>query len=165
MGQEFGSGLAEELWLGVCHKFTVMMLAGVAVILMVDWIRRIHFQDGSCTWLLVADLRTWERGPLQRAAWTSSQHGKWLLPEQTIQDSKMQTTMYFLKNNVICIFWLCWVFFVEKEMATRSSILAWRIPETEEPGGLLSMGSHRVVHDWSDLAAAAAVFVVAQALL
>ena len=36
---------------------------------------------------------------------------------------------------------------MEKEIATHSSILAWRIPETEEPGGLLSMGSHRVRHD------------------
>ena len=42
---------------------------------------------------------------------------------------------------------------VEKEMVTYSSILAWRIPGTEEPGGLPSMGSHRVGHDWSDLAA------------
>jgi len=41
-------------------------------------------------------------------------------------------------------------------MATHSSVLAWRIPGTEEPGGLLSMWSHRVRHDWSDLAAAAA---------
>ena len=41
-------------------------------------------------------------------------------------------------------------------MATHSSILAWRIPGTEEPGGLLSMGSHRVGQDWSDLVAAAA---------
>ena len=41
-------------------------------------------------------------------------------------------------------------------MATHSSILAWRIPGTGEPGGLLSTGSHRVGHDWSDLAAAAA---------
>ena len=41
-------------------------------------------------------------------------------------------------------------------MATHSSVLAWRIPGTEEPGGLLSIGSHRVRHDWSDLAAAAA---------
>ena len=41
-------------------------------------------------------------------------------------------------------------------MATHSSVLAWRIPGTREPGGLLSMGSHRVGHDWSDLAAAAA---------
>ena len=45
---------------------------------------------------------------------------------------------------------------LEKEMATHSSVLAWRIPGTEEPGGLLSMGLHRIGHDWSDLAAAAA---------
>ena len=41
-------------------------------------------------------------------------------------------------------------------MATHSSILAWRIPGTEEPCGVPSMGSHRVGHDWSNLAAAAA---------
>ena len=45
---------------------------------------------------------------------------------------------------------------LEKGMATHSSILAWRIPGTEEPSGLPSMGSHRVGHDWSDVAAAAA---------
>ena len=45
---------------------------------------------------------------------------------------------------------------LKKEMATHSSILAWRIPGTGEPGGLPSMGSHRVGHDWSNLAAAAA---------
>ena len=42
---------------------------------------------------------------------------------------------------------------LEKEMATHSCVLAWRIPGTGEPGGLPSMGSHRVRHDWSDLAA------------
>ena len=47
-------------------------------------------------------------------------------------------------------------FFLEKEMATHSCVLAWRIQGTGEPGGLLSMGSHRVGHDWSGLAAAAA---------
>ena len=41
-------------------------------------------------------------------------------------------------------------------MATHSSVLAWRIPGMGEPGGLPSMGSHRVGHDWSALAAAAA---------
>jgi len=41
-------------------------------------------------------------------------------------------------------------------MTTHSSVLAWRIPGTEEPGGMPSMGLHRVRHDWSDLAAAAA---------
>ena len=45
---------------------------------------------------------------------------------------------------------------LEKEMATHSSVLAWRIPGTGEPSRLPSMGSHRVGHDWSDLAAAAA---------
>ena len=44
---------------------------------------------------------------------------------------------------------------LEKEMATHSSVLAWRISGTEEPGGLPSLGSHRVGHDWNDLAAAA----------
>ena len=48
---------------------------------------------------------------------------------------------------------------LEKEMATHSSVLARRIPGTREPGGLPSMGSHRVGHDWSDLAAAAAGMV------
>ena len=45
---------------------------------------------------------------------------------------------------------------LEKEMATHSSVLAWRIPGIGEPGGLPSMGSHRVRHDRSNLAAAAA---------
>ena len=45
---------------------------------------------------------------------------------------------------------------LEKEMATNSSVLAWRIPGMGEPGELPSIGSHRARHDWSDLAAAAA---------
>ena len=50
---------------------------------------------------------------------------------------------------------------LEKEMATHSSVLAWRIPGTGEPGGPPSIGSHRVGHDWSDLAAAAAAAAAA----
>ena len=42
---------------------------------------------------------------------------------------------------------LGWEDFLEKEMATHSGILAWRIPWTEEPAGLQSMGSQRVGHD------------------
>ena len=45
---------------------------------------------------------------------------------------------------------------LEKEMATQSSVLAWRIPGVGKPDGLSSMGSHRVGRSWSDLAAAAA---------
>ena len=48
---------------------------------------------------------------------------------------------------------------LEKEMATHSSVLAWRIPGTGEPSGLPSIGSHRIRHDWRDLAAAAAVYI------
>ena len=51
---------------------------------------------------------------------------------------------------------------LEKEMATHPSVLAWRIPGMAEPGGLRSLGSHRVGHDWSDLAAAAAAHTTEQ---
>ena len=47
---------------------------------------------------------------------------------------------------------------LEKEMASHSSVLAWRIPGTGEPGGLSSMGSHRVGQDWSDLAAVTTLY-------
>ena len=69
------------------------------------------------------------------------------------------------KSSSYEMLFICWKVFtdftftfhfhaLEKEMATHSSILACRIPGTGEPGGLPSMGSHRVGHDWSDLAAA-----------
>ena len=51
---------------------------------------------------------------------------------------------------------------LEQEMATHSSVLAWRIPGMGQPGGLPSMGSHRVGHDWSNLAAAAACLFMAK---
>ena len=49
---------------------------------------------------------------------------------------------------------------LEKEIATHSSVLAWRIPGIGEPHGLPSMGSHRVGHYWSNLAAAAAYYAL-----
>ena len=60
---------------------------------------------------------------------------------------------HFCNQDSTIVAW--WAKSVEKEMATHSSVLAWRIPGTGEPGGLSSLGSHRVGHDWSDLAAAA----------
>ena len=59
---------------------------------------------------------------------------------------------------------------LEKELATHSSVLAWRILGMGEPGGLPSMGSHRVGHDWGDLAAAVAaaaskIFLLVLALI
>ena len=49
----------------------------------------------------------------------------------------------------------------EKEMATHSNVLAWRTPRMAEPGGLPFVGSHRVGHDWSDLAVVAAAATTA----
>ena len=77
--------------------------------------------------------------PMDRGAWWAAVHG---VAKGQTQLSNFTFTSHF---HVL-----------EKEMATHSSLLAWRIPGMVEPGGLPSMGSHRVGHDWSDLAAAAA---------
>ena len=57
----------------------------------------------------------------------------------------------FVKNlpaaQETCVRSLCWEDPLEKEMANHSNIVAWKIPSTEEPGGLQAMGSQRVVHD------------------
>ena len=58
---------------------------------------------------------------------------------------------YKILNIISCDIWLSMLYI------THSSVLAWRIPGTGEPGGLLSMGSYRVGHDWSDLAVAAGI--------
>ena len=77
--------------------------------------------------------------PMDGGAWWATVHG---VAKSWTQLSDFTFTFHFHA--------------LEKEMATHSSVLAWRIPGTVEPGGLPSMGSHRVGHDWSDLAAAAA---------
>ena len=75
--------------------------------------------------------------PMGRGAWWAAVHG---VAESWTRISDFTFTFHFHA--------------LEQEMATHSSVLAWRIPGTVEPGGLPSMGSHRVGHDWSDLAAA-----------
>ena len=77
--------------------------------------------------------------PMDGGAWWAAVH--WVARSQT-RLSKFTFTFHFHA--------------LEKEMAAHFSVLAWRIPGTGEPGGLPSMGSHRVGHDWSNLAAAAA---------
>ena len=73
--------------------------------------------------------------------------------EQRDRERKTLPTLYVCKlSGVASVLFHA----LEKEMATHSSVLAWRIPGTGEPGGLPSLGSHRVRHDWSDLAAVAA---------
>ena len=76
--------------------------------------------------------------PMDGGAWWAAVHG--------VADSQTRLSDFTFTFHFHAL---------EKEMATHSSSLAWRIPGTGEPGGLPSMGSHRVGHDWSDLAAAA----------
>ena len=68
--------------------------------------------------------------PMDGGAWWAAVHG--VIKSQT-QLSNLTFTFHFHA--------------LEKEMATHSSVLAWRIPGTREPGGLQSMGSHRVIHN------------------
>ena len=89
------------------------------------------------------------------------------------RDKVLLAYLYFqiktnIKHSVFNRLWILCPFALsqlEKEMATHSSILAWRIPGTGKPGGLPSMESHRVGHDWSVLAAAAALAQVFQCVL
>ena len=73
--------------------------------------------------------------PMDGGAWWAAVHG---VAQSRTQLSDFTSTFHFHA--------------LEKEMATHSNVLAWRIPGMGKPGGLLSMGSHRVRRDWSDLA-------------
>ena len=90
--------------------------------------------EGNGTPLLYSCLEN----PMDGGAWKAAVHG---VAKGWTQLSNFTFTFHFHA--------------LEKEMATHSSVLAWRIPGTGEPGGLLSVRSHRVGHDWSDLAVAA----------
>ena len=76
--------------------------------------------------------------PMDRGAWWAVVHG--------VADTTERLPFHFHA--------------LEKEMATHSSVRTWRIPGTGEPGGLPSMGSQGVGHDWCDLAAAAAALTL-----
>ena len=102
------------------------------------WLSSIHCGEGSGTPLQCSCLEN----PMDGGAWWATVHG--------VAESRTRLTDFtFIFHS----------YALEKEMATHSSVLAWRIPGTGEPGGLPSMGSHRVGHDWIDLEAAAAAAV------
>ena len=67
--------------------------------------------------------------------------------ETCILSCKKRIASLCLMQDTGCLGLVHWDDPAEKEMATHSGVLAWRIPGTEEPGGLPSMGSHRVGHD------------------
>ena len=90
-----------------------------------------QFREGNGTPLQYSCLEN----PMDRGAWKAAIHG--------VAKGRTQLSDFTFNFHFHAL---------EKKMATHSSILAWRIPGTGEPGGLPSMGSHRVRHDWSDLA-------------
>ena len=79
--------------------------------------------------------------PMDGGAWKAAVHG--------VAEGRTQLSDFTFTFNFPAL---------EKEMATHSSVLAWRIPGMGQPGGLPSMGSHRIWHDWSDLAVAVTVW-------
>ena len=95
---------------------------------------RWSYREGNGTSLQYSCLEN----PTDRGAWEAAVHG---VAKSWTHLSDFTFTFHFHA--------------LEKAMATHSSVLAWRIPGTGEPGGLPSLGSHRVGHNWSDLAAAA----------
>ena len=103
-------------------------------------------KDKLC-WLLLANYgrRQWHPTPILLPG---KSHGRRSLEDYSPWVAKSRTR---LSNFTFTFHFHA----LEKEMATHSSVLSWRIPGTGEPGGLPSMGSHRVGHNWSDLAAAA----------
>ena len=98
----------------------------------------LYFGEGNGTSLQYSCLES----PMDRRAWWAAVHG--------VAKSRTRLSDFTFTFHSHAL---------EKEMATHFSVLAWRIPGMGEPGGLPSMGSHKVGHDWSYLAAAAWLYL------
>ena len=146
-----------QFLLGVMHYFTLLVLCTILFCSVNEWgkksvliypykgqnspvginlpiaMTQIRPGEGNGTPLQYSCLEN----PMDGGAWWAAVHG-------------------VSKNQTPLIDFTFYFHALEKEMASHSSVLAWWIPGTGEPGGLPSMESHRVVHDWSDLAASAA---------
>ena len=109
----------------------------IKIIWMFLWLSRVVLGEGNGNPLQYSCLEN----PMDGGAWWAAVHG---VMKSRTRLSDFTFTFHFHA--------------LEKERATHSSVLAWRIPGTEEPGRRPSMGSRRVGHDWNDLAAAAELF-------
>ena len=119
----------------LCHENIYLYLCFFGIYTFLIWTIHLYVGEGNGTPLQYSCLEN----PMDGGAWWAAVHG---VAKSQTQLSDFTFTLHFHA--------------LEKEMATHSSVLAWRIPGTGEPGGLPSMGSHRVGHDWSNLAAAGA---------
>ena len=108
---------------------------------------QIMFNSLYPTTNLVFWRRHWRPTPVLLPGKSHGHRGAWQVAVQGVAISQTKLSNFTFTFHFHAL---------EKEMATHSSVLAWRIPGTGEPGGLPSMGWHRVRHDWSDLTAAAA---------
>ena len=99
----------------------------------------------SFLWLSGIPFREGDGIPLQYSCLENPTHGRaWWAAVHGVSKSRTRLSNFTFTFHFHAL---------KKEMATHSSVLAWRIPGTGEPGGLPFMGSHRVGHNWSDLAA------------
>ena len=140
------AGTPLHLWTYICFSVSLHdppHFASVRInILVGHWIEghlhapQVYCREGNGTPLQYSCLEN----PMDGGAWWAAVHG--------IAKSRAQLGHFTFTFNFHAL---------EKEMATHSSILAWRIPGTGEPGRLPSIGSHKVRHDWSNLAAVADV--------
>ena len=135
------------------------------------WKVNMHTHTHMYTCLVNSD---WEIIALFWARWSPGRHGKWnhtgegngtplqySCLENPMDGGAWWATVHGVAKSQTRLSNFPFTFHVhalEKEMENHSSVLAWRIPGTGEPDGLPSVGSHRVGHDWSHLAAVAAVF-------
>ena len=128
----------------------------------VEWFRHSHFRYHGQSHLTFCDPIHYSLGkgngiPLQYSCLDSPMDGgTWWAAVHGVAKSRTRLSDFTFTFHFHAL---------EKEMATQSSVLAWRIPGTGEPGGLPSMGSHRVGHNWSNLAAAAAAAAADYSLL
>ena len=135
-------GSLNILWhclLGIGMKTDVFQSCGHCWVFQICWPNECN-GEGNSTPLQYSCLEN----PMGGRAWKAAVHG---VSKSRTRLSDFTFTFHFHA--------------LEKEMATHSSVLAWRIPGMGEPGRLPSVGSHRVEHDWSNLAAAVAVAVSA----